>query len=100
MARIREVHTDTEGTYWAPRITVELANQGHGANHKRVQRRVRLERIVGHHNAQKMRTTTPAEDLPPTSDLAGRRFAPGAPDVCWCGDIPQWGVIGCGQWGQ
>lgn len=35
----------------------------------------------------KVRTTIPAEANPPLPDLVGRRFAPGPPDVVWCGDI-------------
>lgn len=56
-------------------------------NHKRVERLMRIRGIVGVHKPAKVRTTIPAEDNPPMPDLIGRRFAPGAPDVAWVGDI-------------
>ena len=43
--------------------------------------------IVGVHKPAKVRTTISAEEHPPLPDLIGRRFAPAAPDVAWCGDI-------------
>ena len=85
--QMREIHAEFNGTYGVPRMTVELANRGRPANHKRVERLMRANEIVGHHKAPKVRTTIPAEDNPPMPDLVGRGFAPGAPDVCWCGDI-------------
>ena len=82
--QMREIHAEFNGTYGVPRMTVELANRGRPANHKRVERLMRANEIVGHHKAPKVRTTIPAEDNPPMPDLVGRGFAPGAPDVCWC----------------
>ncbi len=68
-------------------MTEELARRGHRTNHKRVERLMRLHGIVGVHKAAKVRTTIPAEDVPPLPDLIGRRFAAGRPDVAWVGDI-------------
>ena len=48
---------------------------------------MRLHGIVGVFKPAKVRTTIPAEENPPMSDLIGRRFAPGRVDVAWCGDI-------------
>lgn len=48
---------------------------------------MRLHDIVGVCKPAKVRTTIPAEEHPPLPDLVGRRFAPAAPDVVWCGDI-------------
>lgn len=84
---MREIHTEFDGTYGAPRMTVELANRGRVVNHKRVERLMAIHRIVGVYKAPKVRTTIPAEENPPLPDLIGRRFAPGAPDVAWVGDI-------------
>lgn len=68
-------------------MTVELANRGRVVNHKRVRRLMRHHGIVGVHKPARVRTTIPAEEHPPLPDLIGRRFAPAAPDVAWCGDI-------------
>jgi putative transposase len=87
VAAIREVHTESDGTYGEPRMTPELRARGFCVNHKRTERLMRAHNIVGVHKPAKVRTTIPAEDNPPMPDLVGRRFAPGAPDVVWCGDI-------------
>jgi len=84
---MRQIHVEFDGTYGEPRMTVELANRGWAVNHKRVRRLMRVHGIVGVHKPAKVRTTIPAEDAPPLPDLVGRRFAPAAPDVAWCGDI-------------
>lgn len=84
---MREIHDEHDGTYGVPRMTVELANRGQRVNHKRVERLMRAHGIVGVHKPAKVRTTIPAEDNPPTTDLVGRGFSPGAPDIVWCGDI-------------
>ena len=84
---MREIHAEFDGTYGEPRMTIELANRGWPVNHKRVRRLMRHHGIVGVHKPAKVRTTIPAENAPPLPDLVGRRFAPAAPDVVWCGDI-------------
>jgi transposase InsO family protein len=91
---MRGIHTDFDGTYGEPRMTVELANRGNAVNHKRVRRLMRLHGIIGVHKPAKVRTTIPAEDNPPMPDLIGRRFKPAAPDVAWVGDIT---YVGTGE---
>jgi hypothetical protein len=36
---------------------------------------------------KRIRTTLWSEDNPPLPDLVNQDFAPGEPDVAWCGDI-------------
>ena len=87
VAVIRAIHTEMDEVYGSPRMTVELADQGHHVNHKRVERLMRVNGIVGVHKPAKVRTTLSPETYPPLPDLVGRRFQPGAPDVAWAGDI-------------
>ena len=84
---MREIHAASDGTYGEPRMTEELTRRGRVVNHKRVRRLMRMYGIVGVHKPAKVRTTISAEEHPPLPDLIGRRFAPAAPDVAWCGDI-------------
>ncbi len=84
---MRDIHGEFDETYGAPRMTVELSNQGAVVNHKRVERLMRVHGMVGVHKPAKVRTTIPAEHSPPLPDLVGRRFAPGMPDVAWVSDI-------------
>ncbi len=87
VAAIRGIHAESDATYGQPRMTPELVDLGFKVNHKRVERLMRVHGIVGVHKPAKVRTTIPAEENPPMPDLIGRRFAPGAPDVAWVGDI-------------
>jgi transposase InsO family protein len=87
VAEMRAVHDELDDTYGSPRLTPELANRGFVVNHKRVERLMRVNGIVGVFKPAKVRTTIPADANPPLPDLVGRRFAPGRPDVVWCGDI-------------
>jgi putative transposase len=87
VALMREIHAESDATYGEPRMTEELARRGRVVNHKRVRRLMRHHGIVGVFKPAKVRTTIPAEENPPLADLVGRRFAPAAPDVVWCGDI-------------
>jgi putative transposase len=87
VAEIREVHDEFDGTYGEPRITTELARRGRAVNHKRVERLMRTNGIVGVHRPARVRTTLPADEAAPLPDLVGRRFEVGRPDVAWAGDI-------------
>lgn len=87
VAEMRKIHDESDATYGQPRMTPELRDRGFVVNHKRVERLMRVHGIIGVHKAPKVRTTIPAEDNAPMPDLIGRRFAPGAPDVAWVGDI-------------
>ncbi len=80
-------------------MTPELRARGWDVNHKRVERLMRLHGIVGVHKRAKVRTTIPAEDVPPLPDLVSRLFDPGAPDVAWVGDIEPRGAFEpcCGE---
>ncbi|MBN9611742.1 MAG: hypothetical protein BGO26_13570 [Actinobacteria bacterium 69-20] len=82
-----DIHRASDKTYGVPRMTRELADRGIEANHKRVERLMRENNLVGVHKRRKVRTTIPAEENPPVPDLVGRRFAPGEPDVAWCSDF-------------
>ena len=44
---MRAIHDEFDETYGSPRMTVELTNQGHKVNHKRVERLMRVHGIVG-----------------------------------------------------
>jgi transposase InsO family protein len=87
--KIITVHEQSRGTYGAPRIQVELADQGHPHSRKRIARLLRETGLAGQAPKQ-WRTTTvpdPAAVAPP--DLIARDFscATGNIDTRWCGDI-------------
>jgi transposase InsO family protein len=87
LARIRRVHTTSDGTYGVPRVTRQLRRDGHHVNRKRVERLMRRHGIVGHRPRRRRCLTKPDTGAVPAPDLIGRLFDPDRPDVAWCGDI-------------
>jgi putative transposase len=75
LERIRGVHRASRGRYGAPRITAQLARQGVAVNHKRVERLMAVNGLVGRCGRKKVRTTMrdPAAVL--SVDLVERNFA-------------------------
>ena len=55
--RIRVAHRNSRGRYGEPRITAQLARDGVAVNHKRVQRLMAANGIVGRCGRKKVRTT-------------------------------------------
>lgn len=84
---IRDIHADSNGTYGEPRVTPELEDRGWVINHKRTERVMRENGIVGHRPRRRRSLTVPDEGAPPIPDLVGRLFDPDRLDVAWCGDI-------------
>ena len=75
---IIDVHRESDGAYGVPRVARQLRHDGWPVNHKRVERLMRANGIVGVHKRRGVRTTIPAQDNPPIPDLIGRAFAPDA----------------------
>jgi len=87
VGEIRRVHARSKGTYGAPRVTAELRRHGWSANHKRIERLMRLHGIVGHRPRRRRSLTRPDAGAAPAPDLLGRLFDPDRLDVAWCGDV-------------
>lgn len=85
--RIRQVHTASDGTYGAPRITAELHDNGLPVNHKRVARLMRRIGLQGLRLRRRCRTTVPDPAAAKAPDLIGRDFTAPAPNQRYVGDI-------------
>ncbi len=85
---IYDIHADSDATYGSPRVTGELRRRGFCVNHKRTERLMAENAIVGVTPRRRTpRTTMAAEGAPPLPDLVRQDFAPGEPDRRWAGDI-------------
>lgn len=87
MVRIRRIHSHSWGTYGAPRIQAELADQGVTTSRKRVARLMRQDGLQGISRRKGIRTTTPAQQERPAPDRVDRDFQAEAPDTLWVSDI-------------
>jgi transposase InsO family protein len=84
--RIRAAHTDSRGTYGAPRITAELREGGLQVNRKRVARVMRAAGIAGL-RLRRHRTTVADQSGIKAPDLLKRDFSADEPNTKYVGDI-------------
>ena len=92
-ACIGDIHQRSRGTYGAPRIHAELAEDGKRVARKRVARLMREMGLVGVCRRRKTATTRRADNARPAPDLVERQFQADAPDQLWVADItyvPTW----------
>jgi len=85
--RIRTIHTASRGTYGAPRVQVELREQGIAIARKRVARLLRMAGLQGASRRRRVITTRREPSHQPAHDLVGRNFTAERPDQLWVADI-------------
>ena len=84
---MRAIHTDSRGTYGAPRVHAELAEAGVAVGRKRVARVMRAASIAGVSRRRGPRTTRRDVQARPAPDRVERHFAADAPNRLWVADI-------------
>jgi transposase InsO family protein len=86
--RIKEIYTEHTGTYGSPRITAELRLRDKLlVNHKRVERIMHDNGIVGLRLRKRQVTTVSEPSDTPVPDLFKRDFTAPAPNTKYVGDI-------------
>lgn len=90
---IARIHTDSRGTYGAPRIHAELAEGGIRVSRRRIARLLRELGLEGVSRRRRRRTTVADPAAPPAPDLIARDFTAAGPDQKWFADltyVPTW----------
>lgn len=90
---IKKIHQRSKGTYGAPRIHAELAEQGWHVGRKRVARLMRIADLRGVSRRKAPRTTQRQAGATPAPDLVQRNFTASRPNELWVADItyiPTW----------
>jgi transposase InsO family protein len=72
--QIRRIHSESQGTYGAPRVTAELRDTGACINHKRVARLMRASGIAGLRLRRRQATTIGEQNAAKAPDLLERDF--------------------------
>jgi len=91
--RIHRIHTESRGTYGAPRVHAELRAEGTAIGRKRVARLMRTAGLQGMSRRRFVITTRRDPAAQPVEDLVQRHFAVTAPNQLWVADItyvPTW----------
>ena len=92
-ARIQAIHSWSRGTYGAPRIHAELADEGTHVGRKRAARLLRELGLAGVSRRKRTRTTRRDHDARPAPDLVERHCVASRPDALWVADVtyvPTW----------
>lgn len=87
LEEIKQIHSESDGTYGVPRVHEELRARGNGASKNRVARVMREAGIEGVSRRRKKRTTVRGKEARPTPDLVDRDFTTTGPDQLWVADI-------------
>jgi len=93
LERILVIHTESRGTYGAPRVQEELRAQGERVSRKRVARLMRQAGLRGVSRRRFVVTTVRDEGAVPAPDLVQRNFEAAGPNQLWVADItyiPTW----------
>ncbi len=85
--RIRWIHLRSRGTYGAPRIHAELADEGVRVGRKRVAHLMRTAGLRGVSRRRSVRTTIRQAKNRPAPDLVQRDFTAAGPNRLWVADI-------------
>ena len=85
---IREIHTQSDRNYGAPRVYRELLKQGHAVNQKTVEKYMRDADIRSKtHRKFRVSTTDSNHSHPIAPNIVNRNFAPSAKNETWTADI-------------
>jgi putative transposase len=84
---IRAVHHRSRQTYGSPRVHAELRARGRRCGRHRVARLMRIEGLQARRRRRFRVTTQSRHGHPIAPNVLARRFAVGAPDRVWAGDI-------------
>ena len=91
--RIRQIHQESRGTYGAPRVHIELREEGTRVSRKRVARLMQEAQLQGVHRRKWVRTTQRERYGRPAPDLVDRNFDASEPNRLWVADVtyvPTW----------
>ncbi len=87
LVRIKHYHQRSRGTYGAPRIQVDLREEGLSVGQKRISRLMAEANIHGVTRRRKIKTTIRDGEARPAPDLVDRNFRAEAPNRLWVADI-------------
>jgi len=87
LAKIRQIHTASRGTYGSPRVHAQLLRGGVNVGEERVARLMRAADLRGRVRRRFKVTTDSKHDKPIAPNTLNREFTVESSDSVWCADI-------------
>jgi len=87
LAKMRQIHAASRGTYGSPRVHAQLAREGIQVGKDRVARLMRASGLQGRVRRRFQVTTDSKHDKPVAPNVLQRDFSAKASDSVWCADI-------------
>jgi transposase InsO family protein len=87
LARIREIHAASRGTYGSPSVHALLLREGLDVGKERVSRLMRAVCLLGRVRRRFKATTNSRHDRPVAPNTLNREFRAETSDSVWCADI-------------
>jgi transposase InsO family protein len=87
LARIREIHAASRGTYGSPRVHAQLLRDGVDVGKDRVARLMKADGLQGRVRRRFKATTDSKHDKPVAPNTLNREFRAESSDSVWCADI-------------
>ncbi len=87
VARVRQIHFETRGSYGLRRISGQLREDGYDVGRYRARSLMKKAGVSVKYSKRFKRTTDSNHKLPIAPNLLNRRFEVEKPNAVWCGDI-------------
>jgi len=87
IAKVRQIHSDTRGSYGSRRMSGQLRNDGYDVGRYRAKSLMEKAGVSVKRRKKFKRTTDSDHKLPVAPNLLNRQFKVQRPDTVWCSDI-------------
>ena len=87
IAKVRQIHSQTRGSYGSRRISGQLRNDGHDVGRYRARSLMKKAGVSVKRRKKFKRTTDSNHQHPVAPNLLNRQFDVERPDAVWCADI-------------
>jgi transposase InsO family protein len=87
VAKVRQIHSDTRGSYGSRRISGQLRDDGHDVGRYRARSLMKKAGVSVKRRKKFKRTTDSNHKLPIAANHLNRQFEVERPDTVWCADI-------------
>jgi transposase InsO family protein len=86
IARVRQIHSDTRGSYGSRRMSGQLRQDGYDVGRYRARSLMKKAGVSVKRRKKFKRTTDSNHNQPVAPNLLNRQFEVERPDTVWCGD--------------